>query len=363
MARRWQLSLVAALVATFASFGAAEAHFGHVGHSPYAGPDDFEPAMLTRPGRDRDPVTIAAFTPPDLPTGHTIDKDGDIFLSMGITGEVRKIARNGHQSTVTTFNTGFFTQVPCCAFLGALAVDDRGDIYALLASFNAPGADTHGVWRIRQNGTKSLVTALPTTSLPHAMAFDRRGDLYVTDAFLGRIWRVTPQGQLSVWMEHPLFMPDPNNCPPLEGFPEGLGGIAFDQQGDVYVTNLNKATILHVPVRHGGIPGPPRIVAGPDCTRLEGIDGIALDVQGNIYVASELKNTVMRVSQRGEITTLVTPDDNTDAPHSVAFGTVGGDKKNLYFANLALSALLGNPTPRPSLMTIDVGVPGLAVPR
>jgi sugar lactone lactonase YvrE len=195
------------------------------------------------------------------------------------------------------------------------------------------------------------------------MAFDKRGDLYVTDAFLGTIWRITPGGQLSVWMRHPLFMPDPNQCPPLEGFPEGLGGIAFDQRGDVFVTNLNKATVLHVPVSNHGTPGSPRVVAGPDCANLEGIDGLALDVQGNIYVASELKNTVLRIDPHGAITTLVTPADNTDAPHSVAFGTVGGDKKNLYFANLALSYLLGAPTPRPSLMTIEVGVPGLDVPR
>jgi hypothetical protein len=62
------------------------------------------------------------------------------------------------------------------------------------------------------------------------------------------------------------------------------------------------------------------------------------------------------------ISTLVTPADGTDSPHPVAFGTVGGDKKNLYFANFAGLTFLAGGTPRPSLMKIDVGVTGRAVP-
>jgi hypothetical protein len=160
-----------------------------------------------------------------------------------------------------------------------------------------------------------------------------------------------------------LFQPDPAACPPQEApFPEGLGGIAFDERGDAFVTNLNKALVLRIPVTPAGIGGTPTIVAGPDCARLDGIDGLAIDTRGDLYVANENKHTVLRIGSGGTITTLVTPADGTDSPHAIAFGTHGNQKKDLYFANFAGLTYLAGGTPRPSLMKIDVGVHGVPVP-
>jgi hypothetical protein len=261
-------------------------------------------------------VTVATFTSPQLPTGLTISNGGDIYLSMGITGEIRRLARHGGQFVITTFQTGFFTGF---GFLGAIVTDHRDDVYAALVSFNAPGSDTHGIWRVRREGTRELIAALPSNSFPHAMAFDKRGNLYISDAFQGLIWRINRAGQLSQWLQHPLFAPDANACPPLEApFPEGLGGLAFNEQGDLFVTNLNRATILRVPVSHDGVPGTPTVAFGPDCANLDGIDGMAIDVQGNIYVANENVHKVLRVSPNGTITPLVTSVDSTVASQATS---------------------------------------------
>jgi sugar lactone lactonase YvrE len=306
-------------------------------------------------------ITVATFTSPQLPTGLTIDSRGDIYVSMAISGEIRRLARSGGQSVIATFQTGFSpTQF---GFLGALVTDYRDDVYAAHLSFNGPGTDTHGIWRVSREGTRQLIAALPSNSFPHAMAFDKRGNLYVSDAFLGLIWKINPAGQLSQWLQHPLFTPDPTVCPPLEApFAEGLGGLAFSERGDLFVTNLNRATILRVPVSQDGVPGTPTVAFGPDCGNFDGIDGMAIDLQGNIYVANENSHKVLRVSPNGTITPLVTIADNTDSPHAVAFGTAAGERSQLYFLNFAGLTLLAGGTPRPSLMKIDVGVQGRHLP-
>jgi hypothetical protein len=52
-------------------------------------------------------ITVATFTSPQLPTGLTIDSRGDIYVSMAISGEIRRLARSGGQSVIATFQTGF----------------------------------------------------------------------------------------------------------------------------------------------------------------------------------------------------------------------------------------------------------------
>jgi sugar lactone lactonase YvrE len=299
-------------------------------------------------------VIVANFDPTkaEAPENLIFDHHGNLYLNMALTGEIRKIAPDGTQSTLATLRVGAGRTTN--ALLG-LAVDRHDDVYALLSSHNVGGSDTHGVWRIHPDGSKELFAALDPAGLPNQPLFDAIGNLLVTDSFLGTIWRITPQGKVSRWLTDPLLMPDTAAC----GFPlrRGANDMAFDDHGNLFVENTNKALIVRIPINPDGSAGSPSVYAS-GCANLNGADGITTDVRGNVYVADIILNKVVRVNTNGTIDTLAGPADGLDSPSGVAFGTRRGEQTSLFITNSALLTYLSRGTPHPSLMRLEVGVPG-----
>src|SRR5262245_17184164 len=58
--------------------------------------------------------TVALFNPmaPDTPESIVIDRQGNKFISMALTGEIRKIAPNGVQTTHAKLPNGVFSYTP-----------------------------------------------------------------------------------------------------------------------------------------------------------------------------------------------------------------------------------------------------------
>jgi sugar lactone lactonase YvrE len=303
---------------------------------------------------ESDIVTVVAFNPSraEAPENLIFDHRGNLYLNMALTGEIRKIAPDGTQSTLATLRVGAGRSTN--ALLG-LAVDRHDTVYALLSSHNVGGSDTHGVWRIHPDGTKELFAALDPAGFPNQPLFDARGNLLVADSFLGTIWRITPDGEVSRWITDPLLMPDTAAC----GFPlpRGANGMAFDDHGNLFVANTNKALIVRIPIHRDGSAGSPSVYAS-GCANLNGADGITIDVRDNAYVADNILNKVVRVNTNGTIDTLAAPADGLDSPTGVAFGTRRGEQTSLFITNSALLTYLSRGRPRPSLMRLDVGVPG-----
>jgi sugar lactone lactonase YvrE len=94
---------------------------------------------------------------------------------------------------------------------------------------------------------------------------------------------------------------------------------------------------------------------------LKGADGIAFDKKDNIYVTVNQFDKLVRITPDEEIKTLAT--DGLDYPASIAFG-VGEERESLYIINLAFLRAQGlvDGTPNPSLVRLDVGIPGRPVP-
>ena len=298
-------------------------------------------------------VTVASFMPPELPEGIAIDPTGAIYLTMAPTGEVRRLDRDGRQSTVTSVRVGE-------GFLVGLTTDATGTLYAALASGDAAGADTQGVWRIRPSGATELVAALPG-GFPNDVKFDARGNLFVSDSVLGAIWRVAPGGQPSRWLEHPLLQGHGDvvgpGCPGVNApFSSGANGLAFAADGSLYVANTEFGRIVRVPVLPDGRAGTPQTVV-EDCGLLGGADGIAFDRAGSLYVAVNTGNRIVRVSPTGALAVLATAADGLDNPASVAFSTAAGDEDSLYITNFAIFSAMGGGTPRPALLRLEVDVP------
>ena len=111
--------------------------------------------------------------------------------------------------------------------------------------------------------------------LPDALAFDARGDLYVSDAEEGSLWRFPPLGRGARWLRHPLLAPGALGI--------GANGVAFVPPATLYVAVTEQNHIVRIPIRTGGRPGTASVAAAGDPLQI--IDGLAADVHGDLYAA------------------------------------------------------------------------------
>jgi sugar lactone lactonase YvrE len=229
-------------------------------------------------------------------------------------------------------------------------------VYYAHFSFNP---DTQGVYRVTRDGATERLPGTEEMLFPNALAFDKVGNLYVSDSWLGAIWRIPRGGSAELWLQHDL-LEGKGGIP--EYPPIGANGIAY-RHGSLYVANTEKGLIARVPILTGGDAGDPQVVAeDPDpITGLYGLDGIALDVHGNIYAALVLQSKLVRIDPvDGEFTTLLTAADGLDEPASLAFGTGKGDRQSVFITNYALFP--PHSEEGPAVLKVDVGVPGLPLP-
>ena len=296
------------------------------------------------------------------PEGVAVDKYGNIFLSMAHLGEIWKITPGGDISILYDGLDGSGLGV-----LG-LAVDAPGNVYAAVASMNS----SQGVYRISRDGT--TCDRIPGTEglpLPDGLAFDKRGNLYVTDAHDGAIYRVSRRGDTELWIQHPLL----EGVGWIYGFPFiGANGIQY-WKNSLIVANSEKFLIVRVPILPDGTAGEPEVVYDSFVSDL-GLgwfipDGIALDVFGNIYVADPAFSQIVFLSEDGtRAEPLATDETLLDNPTSLAFGTGKGDRKNLFIANFDLMdpaeeaewVFLPVNFDGPSLVKMGAGRPGNPLP-
>jgi len=114
--------------------------------------------------------TVALFNPqtPDAPESIVIDHQGNKFISMSLTGEIRKIAADGTQSTHAVLPNGVFSFTPLDPPNGgmtAMALDNDGTIYVNLV---ASDPANRGVWAVAPNGSIRMLAQLPANALPTA---------------------------------------------------------------------------------------------------------------------------------------------------------------------------------------------------
>lgn len=289
-----------------------------------------------------------------LPEGIAVGKDA-LYVGMAPSSQVWRVTFDGKTSS--------FAQLPQVppgqGFMTGMALDKKGGLYVALASF-VPQVQT-GIYRVPSGGGQATLFASDKAILlPNGLAFDKKGNLLVSDSFVAAVFKVTPDGKVSKWVEHPLLKGDRNFCPPVElPFDIGANGIAFSK-GDLFVLNSHRATIVRVPVNQKGAAGTPVVFAGPDCTNLKGVDGIALDSRGNLYVTANSLNKLMKVGKDKKVMALES-GGLLDSPANIAFG-IGQNEKTLYIANFAILSALSGGTPKPAILKKDLGVKGRPLP-
>jgi sugar lactone lactonase YvrE len=298
--------------------------------------------------------TVALFDPAVLETPESIqiDRHGNIYVSFLLTGEIRKIAPDGTQSTLALLPLHPEIQ-PCQNSVGVptqqgIALDHQGNVYA---SVNSCSAADLGIWKVTPDGQQSLLAHLPGgffppgSTWPNGIAY-HRGWLYVADSVQGLVWRVHTDGQspAEVWSDDPLLKHPPN---PPPGSLSANGLQIFKHK--VYVSVSVRQHIVAIPIKTHGSAGPGRVHA------VARVDDFAFDVKGNLYGSGN--NAVVRVTPDGTSEILLTSADGLDIPTSAAFG-VQEDHKHLYVANGAFPFTPSQEPRRPSVMRLHIGIPG-----
>jgi sugar lactone lactonase YvrE len=278
----------------------------------------------------------------ELPEGLAVDKRGDVYVSLAPLGEIRKIGRDGSETTLATVVPPGTGNGP----LG-LAVDAPGNVYAAVATFDPA---TSGVYKIARDGSFARLPGTGAIVFPNGVTFDKRGNLYVTDTVLGAVWRVPASGEpAELWFQSPLLLGDGSFG---FGVPLGANGIAF-RHNELVVGNTEFGRLVRIEIEPDGSAGAFSVLAEEEA--LVAVDGIAFDVHGNVWAAVIARSTIVSVSPSGDVTTVATMDDGLDWASSIAFGK-GHD---LWAVNFAIGPPGG---PGPALLRLEVGVKGQPLP-
>jgi sugar lactone lactonase YvrE len=288
-----------------------------------------------------------------LPESIAADAGGNLYVSMG--NSVFKVDQQRSLSLLATL------PINSAAFASGVKFGPDGFLYVGSAAFD-PTLDASGVWKVSpQTGSVANVAVLDPTGFPNDIAFDRDGNVYVTDSFLAVVWKIDEGGAVTEWLSDPALEGNPS-APALVLSAFGADGIAFDRnERNLYISNLDFGTILKVRLRRDGSAGPVETFASDPL--LVGADGIAFDVKGTLFVAVNARDRIATVDRRGEVDVLV-EGAPLDGPSSLAFGVRPSERHTLFFTNFAISRATGvTPgAPHPGIASLDVERPGLRLP-
>jgi hypothetical protein len=237
--------------------------------------------------------------------------------------------------------------------IGSAVVAPDGTLYFTITAFSRKG-NLPQVHRVSASGERTTLATLPANAFPNGLTLDARGNLFVADSALSRVWRIPAGGtQAEVWLEHELLAPG-------QGLP-GANGVKL-WQGALYVSNSASGNLLRIPLAQDGSALTPVVHA-----RVEGPDDFAVDRYGGLYVTQHIGNSLTYVAPAGDSSqVLAGTAEGLWGPTAAAFDRRSNQETFLYvvtdgnfFGSLLAPQTGGNPNLEETLVVrFDVGVRG-----
>jgi sugar lactone lactonase YvrE len=235
------------------------------------------------------PVVVGRLPAPCAPLGLAFGHDGRLYVTEPNSGTIfRFLPNDGSPPDAELFASG----VPGA---NGVAFDEDGNLWV------SDGVTGQGrVWRITPAGVVTEVFRIQ----PMANEVNLVGGV----GGVGRDVRTLPPGTITV-------TPTTRNAANTAGSqPLVANGLAFDRHGDLFVSDTARGALWKVKLdRHGNV----RSKTGCDTTfaantlclenlfvahpLLEGADGIALDRDGNIWVSVNERNAIVGVTDKGGV--------------------------------------------------------------
>jgi sugar lactone lactonase YvrE len=284
----------------------------------------------------------------ELPEGIAVGRDG-VYVGLFALGRILRVTTAGQSSvhaSLPSFAVG-------STVLAGLAAAPSGAIYAAYATTSSVSTATTGVYRVPPGGgDATLFATTPGLGFINDIDLDGQGNLYVSDSTAGRIYKVTPNGMMTLWTESPLVGTSTMPCGSLgAGFPIGANGLVVEQDA-LIVANTERAIVARIPIEANGSAGTGSIIAGPDCERIFGIDGLVREGPGSWLGVVQGTASLIRIQENGTVTT-VAQGGLLDGPASVDLSTTT-PARSAYITNSTFVPPPGGQRQSPGVVKIDL---------
>jgi len=247
----------------------------------------------------------------DQLTGRLLLHDGALVERLEPDGSLLTLAGNGEYQDGSIADGTFASNLQTGVLRG-MAQDAGGNLYladaglgrifrvtprGIVSTFAGGGEKDPG---FQSDGGPATAAQLAS---PRGMVFDSTGNLDIAEIFCNCIRRVSPAGIISTVYTLPAKL--------ANGFPQQVEGLAIDAQDNLYVTEWMGHTVLKI-----GTDGSATTVAGTgvagfsgdggpaSAAQLNGPSGVRVAPDGTIYIADTLNNRVRKVGADGTISTV-----------------------------------------------------------
>lgn len=321
--------------------------------------------LLEAEPRENIPATAASFWEAgDL----AVDPNDNVYVSDRFNARVRKV--DGSSGLVTTVaGTGCRLEPymgPCPVNGGNLAVNESLGALGGIALTNDgmlyvadPGnATVHAVNLLNGQIGDAAGTGFPffggdggaataaQLGAPEGVASDRDGNVYIADSWNSRIRRVdAASGAITTVAGNGREGEAVDGGPAIEAAFRGLGQIALDSVGNIFVVDINNLRIRRIDAVDGtistfagsGIWASPESNSGRPATEawLSNVLSLAVDASDNVYIADGAEGRVYKVGSDNIIWTIAgaTPnfycDFDCPPPSSVATEAILGNPRGV----------------------------------
>jgi sugar lactone lactonase YvrE len=227
----------------------------------------------------------------------TADKEGRLYLPDRVSGNILRVDPKSPKPVVVGRIEGReIKSKKVRADASGAAFNQQGDFFIAVGPFSE-------VVRIRGadlNPGKPGVAQTFATGTPGAngIAFDRQGNLYVSGGASGIVYRVGPNGgaaEPAVKIEgHKRTLPDGKAVQAIVA-----NGLIFDAKNTLYVADTSRGAIWKVEIGADGKAGKP--LSWVESPLLHGADGLAFDGAGRLWVTANERNALVTVAPDGTV--------------------------------------------------------------
>jgi sugar lactone lactonase YvrE len=194
-----------------------------------------------------------------------LDRDGDLFVSEVANHRVLKVSAGGPPTVVAGI----------------------GPLNSPFGGFSGDGSPAA---RAALNG-------------PEGIAVDGDGNLFIADFHNHRVRKVDPKGQITTIAGTGLQGFSGDGAPATKAMLSGPVAVAVDRVGNLFISDAHTDCVRRV-ARDGTIT---TIAGGPDPQGTAAFRvpaGLAIDPTGNLFVADQNRHRIRKVSSDGKVTTV-----------------------------------------------------------